>query len=120
MKPIYIMEEIITFNFIENNGAQPENMTSRIGSKIFDHLEMMEYYEYLKEFEESFISIFKKPETLLLRRERQDGPKLKESFLQEWDNKYATEHTKYMEFESGKISKSNFIRLFSQEVSKKH
>ena len=54
------------------------------GGKIFDHLEMMEYYEYLKEFEESFISIFKKPETLLLRRERQGGPKLKESFQPLW------------------------------------
>ena len=94
-------------------------MTTRIGGKIFDHLQMMEYYEYLKDYDESYISIFKRPIQLVLKGEGDVEPKLEVTFLIEWEKRCAIQNTESWNLKrsdslpSGSISRSEFIHLFS-------
>ena len=90
-------------------------MVSRIGDKIFDHMQMMQHYEDLKIHEESLRSIFQKPEPLVLRTRSQVEPKLKVEFVKEWNKKYGKELITNWNLETdGTVSKSKFSQLFAQ------
>ena len=87
----------------------------RVGGAIFDHLHMIEYYRYLKEYDESCISIFRFPKPF--QPEGQTEPVLSISFIKAWEKKYAKEHTKDWGLEQPKcdrIKRAKFAELFSK------
>lgn len=90
-------------------------MAKEVGKKIFDHLQMIQYYRYLKEYDESYESVFKHPKPIEL--EGQADPELPIQFINDWERKYAKDHTKdwkLEDFKSDRIKKSEFVDLFSR------
>ena len=75
---------------------------------------MIEYYRYLKEYDESYESVFKNPKPL--EPEGQAEPELQIQFILDWEKKYAKDHTKDWkldEYEGGSITRTKFGELFS-------
>ena len=86
----------------------------KIGEKIFDHLQVIEYYRYLKEYDESFESILRYPNPLQVKGE--EDPVLSIRFIKSWEKKYAKSHTENWRLEvlkSGKITRTKFSELYS-------
>ena len=83
-----------------------------IGEKIVKHLQMIEYYRYLKQYDESFESIYKNPSP-------EPEPKLEVKFLKEWEKRFEKikkdnklKDWKLDDFEGDDISMSEFVDLF--------
>ena len=88
-------------------------MAKRIGEKIFTHLQVIQYYRYLREYDESFKSIFQYPKPIDPTGEAE--PELDIAFLKDWDKD--RDHTKNWQlgrFDHTRISKSKFAELFSR------
>ena len=95
-----------------------EDIAKEVGANIFNHLQVIEYYRYLKVYDESCKSIFISPDPLepkLTDASDQPEPELKVKFLKDWEQEKARENTKNwsLDAEGDKISKTRFIELFS-------
>ena len=83
----------------------------RVGEKIFDHLQVIEYYRYLKEYDESCESIIRYPKPLQVEGEE---PELSICFIKTWEREYAKNHTQNWKLEDLKrIKRSKFAELYS-------
>ena len=86
----------------------------KIGEKIFDHLQVIEYYRYLKEYDESCESIIRYPNPLQVDGEEE--PVLSINFIKSWEKKYCKNHTENWRLEdlkSDKIARTKFAELYS-------
>ena len=91
-----------------------------VGEKIFDHLQVIEYYRYLKEYDESCESILRYPNPLHV--EGQEEPVLSIRFIKSWEKKYAKNHTENWRLEdhkSDKITRTKFSELYSSGRNEK-
>ena len=115
--------------FSENNAVTNGDVDwKEIGEKIFVHMQMIEYYRYLKEYDEGFASVFKHPKTIETKSEdasAEPEPELEVRFLKGWAARFekAQKRNKLKKwnldnFKCDKIAKSKFVELFLEHCIK--
>jgi len=109
-------EEHVLIEVISQGTENTLTTSQTIGGKIFDHLQMMEYYEYLKEYDERFFKgMFKRPN--MLHTLDEDDAKLSVDFLNKWERKNATQNMRNWKLENNSITKLQFIAQFSEHCT---